>query len=257
MSEVLQIVKLNDAYTPYRASFLAAGLDLASVEDAFIESGERKLISTGLKIKLPSGCYGRIAPRSGLAYKKMIDVSAGVIDADYRGILHVLLVNNSNDVFEIKKGDRIAQLICEKIFYPTVEIVDTLDDTERGENGFGSTSVSVVEYAEEPDADVGEETDVDVGEDYPSEYASSYSNNNAGEASCSYSVTDGEFTDAAEYDYGETGEESLSLSIAGAVDNDNFDAETGESCAYSVTNEDDDDDSCIDVKRRRINYTTL
>ncbi|XP_073921992.1 deoxyuridine 5'-triphosphate nucleotidohydrolase, mitochondrial isoform X3 [Castor canadensis] len=79
------------------------------------------------------------APRSGLAAKHFIDVGAGVIDEDYRGNVGVILFNFGKEKFEVKKGDRIAQLICERIFYPEIEEVQVLDDTERGSGGFGST----------------------------------------------------------------------------------------------------------------------
>uniref|UniRef100_A0A8C0D690 Deoxyuridine 5'-triphosphate nucleotidohydrolase n=1 Tax=Balaenoptera musculus TaxID=9771 RepID=A0A8C0D690_BALMU len=92
-----------------------------------------------VKTDIPSGCYGRVAPRSGLAAKHFIDVGAGVIDEDYRGNVGVVLFNFGKEKFEVKKGDRIAQLICEQIFYPEIEEVQVLDDTERGSGGFGST----------------------------------------------------------------------------------------------------------------------
>lgn len=87
------------------------------------------------------GCYGRIASRSGLALYSSIIVCAGVIDADYRGPINVILLNYSNKEFNISVGDRIAQLICEKILIPDLELVSELDDTKRGSNGFGSTGV--------------------------------------------------------------------------------------------------------------------
>jgi len=90
---------------------------------------------------VPDGTYGRIAPRSGLAVKKGIDVGAGVIDRDYTGQVGVVLFNNSDEDFEIKVGDRIAQLVIEKIATPEVQIVDDLEDTVRGVGGFGSTGV--------------------------------------------------------------------------------------------------------------------
>ena len=80
-----------------------------------------------------------IAPRSGLAAKHFIDVGAGVIDEDYRGNVGVVLFNFGKEKFEVKKGDQIAQLICERIFYPETEEVQILDGTERGSGGFGST----------------------------------------------------------------------------------------------------------------------
>lgn len=88
---------------------------------------------------ISSGCYGRIAPRSGLAWKNHIDVGAGVIDEDYRGNIGVVLFNHSNEDFKVIKGDRIAQLICQRIEYPVLQEVTNLDNTSRGAGGFGST----------------------------------------------------------------------------------------------------------------------
>jgi len=88
---------------------------------------------------VPVGTYGRVAPRSGLASKFMIDTGAGVIDADYRGIVFVLLFNHSEKDFEVKQGDRVAQLIIEKIQTPDVQEVQDLEETLRGAGGFGST----------------------------------------------------------------------------------------------------------------------
>ena len=91
---------------------------------------------------IPHGNYGRIAPRSGLAVKKMIDVGAGVIDSDYRGEVKVLLFNFGAEDFKVCKGDRIAQLIIEKYTITSIQEVENLSSTERGEAGFGSTGVS-------------------------------------------------------------------------------------------------------------------
>ena len=85
--------------------------------------------------------YGRIAPRSGLAYKYGVDILAGVCDSDYRGEIKVIMVNHGRECFRYSKGDRIAQLIIEKITTPPVEVVEELDSTERGEGGLGSTGV--------------------------------------------------------------------------------------------------------------------
>ena len=93
-------------------------------------------------IAVPHDCYGRIAPRSGLAHKHFIDTLAGVIDADYRGNVGVILANHSKVDFEVKHGDRIAQLILERIYTPEVVECDDLDATDRGAGGFGSTGVS-------------------------------------------------------------------------------------------------------------------
>lgn len=95
---------------------------------------------------IPIGTYGRLAPRSGLAWKNHIDVGAGVIDADYRGEVKVLLFNFSDQDFTVKRGDRIAQLICEVIAVPEVDEIgedEELAATQRGAGGFGSTGVSV------------------------------------------------------------------------------------------------------------------
>ena len=88
---------------------------------------------------LPENCYGRIAPRSGLTVKHALDVGAGVVDEDYRGEIKVVMFNLSNEDFLVTKGMRIAQLVCERIWYPSIEKVDSVDETKRGEGGFGST----------------------------------------------------------------------------------------------------------------------
>ncbi|MBZ3879774.1 Deoxyuridine 5'-triphosphate nucleotidohydrolase, mitochondrial [Sciurus carolinensis] len=117
----------------------AAGYDLYSAYDYIVPPMEKALVKSDIEIVLPSGCYGRIAPRSGLAAKHFIDVGAGVIDEDYRGNVGVVLFNFGKEKFEVKKGDRIAQLICEWIFYPDIEEVQGLNDTERGSGDFVST----------------------------------------------------------------------------------------------------------------------
>src|SRR6056300_395892 len=139
MSQLL-VKKLNEhAITPTRGSPLAAGYDVYSSVDTTIASGCRGLVDTGVAFTVPLETYGRIAPRSGLAVKKGIQVGAGVIDRDYTGEVKVVLFNHGDDEFVIKKGDRIAQLIIEKIEMPEVKLVDELLVTERGEGGFGST----------------------------------------------------------------------------------------------------------------------
>ena len=98
-------------------------------------------MKTGLSISFPIGLYARIALRSGLALKKFIDVGAGVVNSDYRGEVGVVLFNHGDQDFEVKMGDRIAQLILEKIDTLPVEEVQGLDDTVRGSGGFGSIGV--------------------------------------------------------------------------------------------------------------------
>ncbi|KAF6351159.1 deoxyuridine triphosphatase [Rhinolophus ferrumequinum] len=136
----LRFVRLSEhATAPSKGSARAAGYDLYSAYDYTVPPMEKILVKTDIQIALPSGCYGRVAPRSGLAAKHFIDVGAGVIDEDYRGNIGVVLFNFGKEKFEVKKGDRIAQLICERIFYPEIEEVQVLDDTKRGSGGFGST----------------------------------------------------------------------------------------------------------------------
>ncbi|XP_065355858.1 deoxyuridine 5'-triphosphate nucleotidohydrolase [Calliphora vicina] len=139
---VMRWAKLTElAFEPVRGSERAAGFDLRSAYDLTVPARGKALVKTDLQIEVPNGSYGRVAPRSGLAVKNFIDVGAGVIDEDYRGNLGVVLFNHSETDFDVKRGDRIAQLICERIFYPDLEQVDKLDDTQRGEGGFGSTGV--------------------------------------------------------------------------------------------------------------------
>lgn len=135
---------LSSAFAPYRGSEKAAGLDLRSALTYLIPPRKRVLINVGLKIELPAGTYGRIAPRSGLALKHGLDIGGGVIDQDFRGELKVLIFNHSNEAFEVRIGDRIAQLICEKIIYPEIEEEEeNLSQTDRGSAGFGSTGVGM------------------------------------------------------------------------------------------------------------------
>lgn len=137
----LRFVRLSsNAIIPSRGSKESAGLDLYAAHSCIIPAKDKFLISTDLQIALPKGSYGRIAPRSGLAVKNFIDIGAGVIDADYRGPVMVLLFNFGNVDYQVKRGDKIAQLICEQILTPDlIECVSLEDSTERGEKGFGST----------------------------------------------------------------------------------------------------------------------
>jgi len=141
--QVLKFAKLSEhARAPTRGSVDAAGYDLYAAEDKIIESGKRACVKTDIQIEVPSGTYGRVAPRSGLAAKHGIDVGAGVIDKDYRGNVMVLLFNFGDASFDVKRGDRIAQLVLEKICMAELEELPSLDETDRGEGGFGSTGKS-------------------------------------------------------------------------------------------------------------------
>lgn len=130
---------------PRRASGGAVGYDLYSNEDTLIPRGARALVGTGVAVVLPPGTYGRVAPRSGLAVKHGIQVGAGVIDPDYTGEIKVLLFNHGDAAFEVKRGERIAQLVLERCETPPVEeVVGTLKETERGSGGFGSTGTTTL-----------------------------------------------------------------------------------------------------------------
>ncbi len=128
---------------PTYATEKSAGMDLsAALEEALeLGAGERALIPTGLSIALPEGYEAQIRPRSGLAIKHGITVlnTPGTIDADYRGEIKVILINHGKEPFTIERGMRIAQMVVEKYEKVRWNKVATLDDTERGEGGFGST----------------------------------------------------------------------------------------------------------------------
>ncbi|KAK1288452.1 Deoxyuridine 5'-triphosphate nucleotidohydrolase [Acorus calamus] len=147
---LLKVKKLSDkAILPSRASPLSAGYDLSSAIETKVPARGKALVPTDLSIAIPENTYARIAPRSGLAWNHSIDVGAGVVDADYRGPVGVILFNQSDVDFEVKPGDRIAQLIIERIMTPDVVEVDDLDSTVRGVGGFGSTGVGQTQVGEE------------------------------------------------------------------------------------------------------------
>ena len=140
--EIVQVKKLrSDAKIPTRESDFAAGSDLYSVETVEILPGHRAIIPTGISVAFSQDAYIRIAPRSGLAAKHGIDTMAGVVDADYRGEIKVILVNLGQERFIVKAGDRIAQMILERIKTPLFSEVTSLSDTSRASNGFGSTGM--------------------------------------------------------------------------------------------------------------------
>uniref|UniRef100_A0A7S3PX71 Deoxyuridine 5'-triphosphate nucleotidohydrolase n=1 Tax=Chaetoceros debilis TaxID=122233 RepID=A0A7S3PX71_9STRA len=143
ITPILQVKCLSEnAVVPSRGSPLSAGYDLSSAEQTVIKAGGKGIVKTDLSIACPEGTYGRIAPRSGLAVKKFIDVGAGVVDADYRGAVGVVLFNFGDKDFVVKKGDRVAQLVLEKISMVDAVEVEELSDTKRGTGGFGSTGVN-------------------------------------------------------------------------------------------------------------------
>lgn len=141
----VNVVSISSNELPKYETEQSAGLDLrANInEEVVIYPMERKLIPTGIKIALPVGLEAQVRPRSGLAFKHGITVlnSPGTIDADYRGEIHALLINLSNEPFFICPGDRIAQMVIAKHERIEFNIVDHLDETERGEGGHGHTGV--------------------------------------------------------------------------------------------------------------------
>jgi len=140
--KVAIINKSNNALPSYETA-ASAGLDIrAFIEEKLtLSPGERKLIKTGLFLEIPEGYEAQVRPRSGLALKNGITVlnSPGTIDADYRGEIGVILINHSSENFEINSGDRIAQLIFAKVEQAVWFETESLNETERGLGGFGST----------------------------------------------------------------------------------------------------------------------
>nr|XP_033778066.1 uncharacterized protein LOC117349128 [Geotrypetes seraphini]XP_033778067.1 uncharacterized protein LOC117349128 [Geotrypetes seraphini] len=148
----------DKAKAPTRAYFKAAGYDLYAAQDQVIPVRGRALIKTDIQVSPPPGAYLRVAPRSGLALHHSIDVAAGVIDPDFRGNVAVLLVNNGDSEYKVQLGDRVAQLICEKIWHPDVIQCSGLPETSRAQRGFGSTD------RDGPESSVpGEPLDIPLG----------------------------------------------------------------------------------------------
>ena len=134
------IRKLDEsAIIPTRATDSDAGYDLYSTNDGVVPARGRKVVGTGIAIAIPPGHYGRVAPRSGLAVKRGIDVLAGVVDSGYRGEVGVVLQNLSDEDFPFKKGDRVAKLILEQCNTIGWVELDELEDSVRSDGGFGST----------------------------------------------------------------------------------------------------------------------
>lgn len=144
----MQISIINNSNNPnpkYQTKS-SAGMDLMAFLDdpIIIESGQWKLISTGIYIKLPTGFEAQVRPRSGLALKKGITVlnSPGTIDSDYRGEIGVILINHSKNNFIVNSGDRIAQLVIAKHESINLKNVESIDSSNRGTGGFGSTGTN-------------------------------------------------------------------------------------------------------------------
>jgi dUTP pyrophosphatase len=141
----IQVVNRGHQQLPAYATAQSAGMDLRAnlAEPIVLHPLERRLIPTGLHIALPEGYEAQVRPRSGLALKHGLTVlnAPGTIDADYRGEIGVVLVNLSQDDFVVNDGERIAQLVIARYEQATLVTVETLDETERGEGGYGHTGV--------------------------------------------------------------------------------------------------------------------
>lgn len=133
------VCKVAGKNVPAYAHSGDAGADLRASENGTVPARGKAMIPTGICIALPAGHVGLIWPRSGLAAKHSIDCGAGVIDSQYRGEVRVLLFNHSDEDYPINEGERIAQLLIQKVETAAFVQVDRLDDTSRGEAGFGST----------------------------------------------------------------------------------------------------------------------
>ncbi len=143
---IIKIKKINKkASIPEYMTKNSSGMDLFACIDKniILKPFERKLISTGFALAIPDGYEAQIRPRSGLAIKHGITLlnTPGTIDSDYRGEIKIILINLSNQDFIIKNGDRIAQMVINKIEKVNIQLVDNLEDTERGDGGFGSTGI--------------------------------------------------------------------------------------------------------------------
>lgn len=142
---MVQLDHAKDLPLPAYETADAAGMDVRAAlsEAVTLDPGQRKAIPTGLKLAIPSGFEVQVRPRSGLAIKKGITMinAPGTVDADFRGEVHVLMVNHSDEPFVVEHGERIAQLVVAPVVQATWETVEELDETARGEGGFGSTGV--------------------------------------------------------------------------------------------------------------------
>lgn len=138
----MRIEVTHEGCKPTRANQDDAGWDLRASEPDLLLVGDRKLVDVGIRVAIPPGQAGFIKPRSGLAVKSGIDTMAGVIDAGYRGPVKVLLINHGKQTFAFEQGDRIAQLVVMHIDTADAVFVDSLEETDRGQGGFGSSGVS-------------------------------------------------------------------------------------------------------------------
>ena len=139
----IQITLSDGGQVPTYATEDAAGMDLRCITDIELAPMQRTLARTGIRIAIPRGFEGQIRPRSGLAFKHGISMvnTPGTIDADYRGEIGVILINLGQDVVKLSCGERIAQLVIMPVVRANMALVNELDETDRGEGGFGSTGI--------------------------------------------------------------------------------------------------------------------
>lgn len=134
----MKIMLAEGAKLPTRAHPWDAGLDLYSMEDGYIRANQSRTFNTGAHIEIPEGYVGFVKSKSGLMVNHGITTD-GTIDAHYTGPIKVCLFNHGGSKYEVKKDDKIAQLVILPCLLPELELVDSLEETDRGENGFGST----------------------------------------------------------------------------------------------------------------------
>lgn len=140
--ESISVAKLSaNAIIPTRGSVYSAGWDLYASEECVIPAQGKNIIKTDIAIAIPIGYYGRVAPRSGMAWKNHTDIGAGVIDSDYRGAIGVVMFNHGTKDLKVERDNRVAQLIIEKISTAILTEIpfEELDQTVRGTSGYGST----------------------------------------------------------------------------------------------------------------------
>lgn len=135
----IEVTVEGDGALPEYATAGAAGADLRAAEAVTLAPGARAAVATGIRLALPAGHVGLIWPRSGLAVRHGVDTLAGVVDADYRGEVKVVLVNHGAEPVRLQAGDRIAQLLVQRVERVQFGRARSLDETARGEGGFGSS----------------------------------------------------------------------------------------------------------------------
>ncbi len=145
---IVRITKIHpDAIVPHYAHPGDSGMDIYSVDDLTIASGETALVHTGLKIAVPGGYEAQVRPKSGLAlqYGLTVPNTPGTIDSGYRGEVCVILINHGRNAFHVKKRSKIAQLVICPVIQASMTEVDDLEETSRGEGGFGSTGLQWID----------------------------------------------------------------------------------------------------------------